>query len=66
MPETSAPRRLPLAVTGLCLVQFMDVLGVTVVITALPSMLAAPGQPVSHRTRRAGGLRKTRPRGALG
>jgi MFS family permease len=122
-------------VTGLCLVQYMDVLGVTVVITALPSMLAslhasqaygtlvatgyamffggllmlgarlgdryghrrtilvslavlaaasssaassptwparpgdppvAPGQPVSHRTRRAGGLRKTRPRGALG
>ena len=24
------------------------------------------GQPVSHRTRRSGGLRKTRPRGALG
>jgi hypothetical protein len=26
---------LPLAVTALCLVQFMDVLGVTVVVTAL-------------------------------
>jgi MFS family permease len=38
---TSAPRRVPLAVTALCLVQFMDVLGVTVVVTALPSMLAS-------------------------
>jgi MFS family permease len=28
------------AVTALCLVQFVDVLGVTVVVTALPSMLA--------------------------
>jgi MFS family permease len=38
---TSAPRRVPLAVTALCLVQFMDVLGVTVVVTALPSMLTS-------------------------
>ena len=32
--------RLPVAVTALCLVQFIDVLGVTVVVTSLPSMLA--------------------------
>ncbi|HEX3749950.1 MAG TPA: MFS transporter [Streptosporangiaceae bacterium] len=38
----SAGRRSPaLAVTALCLVQFTDVLGVTVVVTALPSMLAS-------------------------
>jgi MFS family permease len=30
-----------LAVTALCLVQFIDVLGVTVVVTALPAMLAS-------------------------
>ncbi len=41
MATNSALRRLPLAVTALCLVQFMDVLGVTVVVTALPSMLAS-------------------------
>jgi MFS family permease len=34
-------RGLPLNVAALCLVQFMDVLGVTVVVTALPSMLAS-------------------------
>jgi hypothetical protein len=33
-------RGLPLAVAALCLVQFMDVLGVTVVVSALPSMLS--------------------------
>jgi hypothetical protein len=49
MPETSAPRRLPLAVTGLCLVQFMDVLGVTVVITALPPGPAASSSPPQGR-----------------
>ena len=31
----------PVAVTALCLVQFMDVLGVTVVVTALPAMLSS-------------------------
>jgi MFS family permease len=41
MATTSAPRRVPLAVTALCLVQFMDALGVTVVVTALPSMLTS-------------------------
>jgi MFS family permease len=33
--------RLPVAVAALCLVQFIDVLGVTVVVTSLPSMLAS-------------------------
>ncbi len=38
----SHPRSAPvLAVTALCLVQFVDVLGVTVVVTALPAMLAS-------------------------
>ena len=36
----SQHRRTGTAVTSLCLVQFIDVLGVTVVVTALPSMLA--------------------------
>jgi MFS family permease len=34
-------RGLPLNVTALCLVQFTDVLGVTVVVTSLPAMLAS-------------------------
>jgi MFS family permease len=47
-------RRDTLAVTALCLVQFVDVLGVTVVVTALPSMLASLRAPAS-----AGGLLST-------
>ncbi len=45
----SHPRSTPaLAVTALCLVQFIDVLGVTVVVTALPAMLASlHGSPAS-------------------
>jgi MFS family permease len=39
--------RLGTAVTALCLVQFVDVLGVTVVVTALPSMLDDLGAPSS-------------------
>src|ERR1035437_7569450 len=35
------------AVAALCLVQFVDVLGVTVVVTALPVMLADLGAPPS-------------------
>ncbi|MCW2597724.1 MAG: transporter, partial [Jatrophihabitans sp.] len=38
------------AVTALCLVQFVDVLGVTVVITALPSMLNDLGSSASSAT----------------
>lgn len=38
---TPGRRSASLAVTALCLVQFIDVLGVTVVVTALPAMLAS-------------------------
>jgi MFS family permease len=37
--KVDTPRRVGLAVLALCLVQFVDVLGVTVVVTALPAML---------------------------
>ena len=40
-------RRVGVAVTALCLVQFMDVLGVTVVVTSLPAMLASLHAPDS-------------------
>ena len=43
-------RQLLAAVTALCLVQFTDVLGVTVVVTALPSMLASLHAPQSYST----------------
>src|SRR6201986_1528905 len=36
------------AVIALCLVQFVDVLGVTVVVTALPDMLASLHAPASY------------------
>src|SRR6188472_4721159 len=39
----AASRCRPGAVTALCLVQFVDVLGVTVVVTALPAMLSGLG-----------------------
>jgi hypothetical protein len=56
MPTNSAPRRLPLAVTALCLVQFMDVLGVTVVVTALPLCAAAAGAGIGLSSIAATGL----------
>ena len=34
--------------TALCLVQFVDVLGVTVVVTSLPAMLASLHAPDSY------------------
>ena len=40
-------RRVGVAVAALCLVQFMDVLGVTVVVTSLPAMLASLHAPDS-------------------
>jgi MFS family permease len=40
MVETGSTRTVWLGVVSLCLVQFVDVLGVTVVVTALPAMLA--------------------------
>ena len=43
-------RQLLAAVTALCLVQFTDVLGVTIVVTALPSMLASLHAPQSYST----------------
>jgi MFS family permease len=43
-------RQLLVAVAALCLVQFTDVLGVTVVVTALPSMLASLHAPQSDGT----------------
>src|ERR1700759_2702393 len=48
MVMNGARRSSSLAVSALCLVQFIDVLGVTVVVTALPAMLASlPGSPAS-------------------
>src|ERR1700733_12287294 len=46
-PAVGHARRLGLAVVALCLVQFMDVLGVTVVVTSLPAMLASLEAPES-------------------
>jgi MFS family permease len=47
----SPARRSPgLAVTALCLVQFVDVLGVTVVVTALPAMLVSLHTSPSYST----------------
>ena len=43
--KTDASRTVWLAVLALCLVQFVDVLGVTVVVTALPAMLAGLRAP---------------------
>ncbi|MFI5063458.1 MAG: MFS transporter [Streptosporangiales bacterium] len=47
MVRTREYRRVSAAVGSLCLVQFMDVLGVTVVVTALPSMLSDLHAPQS-------------------
>jgi MFS family permease len=47
MVRTREYRRVSVAVGSLCLVQFMDVLGVTVVITSLPSMLSDLHAPQS-------------------
>ena len=46
-PAAGSARRVGVAVTSLCLVQFMDVLGVTVVVTALPAMLGSLHAPDS-------------------
>jgi hypothetical protein len=40
-PSSAVARDVRLAVVALSLVQFVDVLGATVVVTALPSLLAA-------------------------
>ena len=44
-----------LAITALCSVQFVDVLGVTVVVTALPRMLADLNAPASTGSLVSGG-----------
>ena len=46
-PAPGSGRRVGAAVVALCLVQFMDVLGVTVVVTSLPAMLASLHAPES-------------------
>jgi len=46
-PAADPGRRVGVAVFALCLVQFMDVLGVTVVVTSLPAMLASLHAPDS-------------------
>ena len=46
-PAGGPARRVGVAVISLCLVQFMDVLGVTVVVTSLPAMLAGLHAPES-------------------
>jgi hypothetical protein len=43
------------AIAALCAVQFIDVLGVTVVVTALPRMLANLGAPAADGTLVSGG-----------
>ena len=46
-PAAGPGRRVGVAVVALCLVQFMDVIGVTVVVTSLPAMLASLHAPDS-------------------
>ena len=48
VPAAGSARRAGVAVAALCLVQFMDVLGVTVVVTSLPAMLASLHAPDSY------------------
>ena len=47
-PPTGRPPGVGVAVVSLCLVQFVDVLGVTVVVTSLPAMLASLHAPPSY------------------
>ena len=48
-------RSISLAITALCSVQLVDVLGVTVVVTALPTMLADLHAPASAGSLVSGG-----------
>jgi MFS family permease len=48
VPAAGSAGRAGVAVAALCLVQFMDVLGVTVVVTSLPAMLASLHAPDSY------------------
>jgi MFS family permease len=55
MGTSSRGRNTSLAITALCSVQFVDVLGVTVVVTALPRMLADLHAPASAGSLVSGG-----------
>ena len=55
MAASDPGRNSSLAITALCSVQFVDVLGVTVVVTALPRMLADLNAPASAGSLLSGG-----------
>src|SRR5580693_3595837 len=55
MGASGRGRSTSLAITALCSVQFVDVLGVTVVVTALPRMLADLHAPTSAGSLVSGG-----------
>ena len=55
MATSGRGRNTSLAITALCSVQFVDVLGVTVVVTALPRMLADLNAPASAGSLVSGG-----------
>ena len=55
MAASGRGRNTSLAITALCSVQFVDVLGVTVVVTALPRMLADLNAPASAGSLVSGG-----------
>ena len=55
MAASGRGRNTSLAITALCSVQFVDVLGVTVVVTALPTMLADLNAPASAGSLVSGG-----------
>ena len=55
MGTSGRGRNTSLAITALCSVQFVDVLGVTVVVTALPRMLADLNAPASAGSLVSGG-----------
>ena len=55
MATSGRGRNTGLAITALCSVQFVDVLGVTVVVTALPRMLADLKAPAAAGSLVSGG-----------
>jgi len=55
MAASGPGRNTSLAITALCSVQFVDVLGVTVMVTALPRMLADLNAPASVGSLVSGG-----------
>jgi hypothetical protein len=57
--QTQRTSGVGVAVIALCLVQFVDVLGVTVVVTALPDMLASLHTPGSYASLVGNGSKET-------